>query len=67
MQNLILIQNTQKRGSVRGGFLEKVAFLVNMECWPEYLDYALYMSLLVSLVFMWFVKVGDDVSVNFLC
>ena len=50
-----------------GGFLEKKPFLVNIECCPQYLEYALYISLLVSLVFSWFAKVGDDISVNILC
>ena len=65
MQNFILMQNTYKRDFIGGGILGKASFLVNIECCPEYLEYALYISLLVSLVFRWFAKVGHDVSVNF--
>ena len=66
--NLIFkLDVVQYRNCIGGGLLEKVLFLVNIECCPEYLEYALHISLLVSLVFKWFVKVGDDVSVNFLC
>ena len=63
MQSFILMQNT----CIGGEFLEKVPFLADIECFPKYLDYDLYISLLVSLVVKWFVKVGDDISVNFLC
>ena len=63
MQSFILMQNA----SIGGEFLEKVPFLADIERFPKYLDYDLYISLLVSLVVKWFVKVGDDISVNFLC
>ena len=44
--------------------MEKVPFPAYIECCPEFLEYSLYIPLLVSLVVRWFVKVGDDIIVK---
>ena len=46
--------------------MKKVPFPAYIECCPEFLEYSLYIPLLVSLVVRWFVKVGDNIIVKIL-